>query len=277
MRILIQLTRIGLGGLMGLGCLVACLPAPRLTPPIVLPAATPSPPALVAPTATPPTSGWDELFPGFEWREMRILMEDGFEERLSVFRMAPAHNRFRVLYSPAQPEYVSAWDSAARLVFNAGFFDENNVALGLLVMDGQTFGQSYSGLGGMFQVTGDGTPRVRSLVAEPYQPGEALEQAVQGFPMLLRPDGTRYSDTGDARARRTVIAQDAAGNILLIIAPHETFTLAELASWLASNPDLNLTVALNLDGGGSTGYYAGPNNIAPSYVRLPAVVAVYER
>lgn len=259
-----------------LGLLVACAPSSPPTRSLFFPALTSTPSATVIPTATPQLGG-EEVFPGLAWREVRVRLSDGFEERISVFRIDPTLNRFRVLYSPAQPEFISAWDSAARLVFNAGFFDEDNAALGLLVTDGKMFGQTYMGFGGMFQVVSDGTARVRSLVAEPYQPGEALEQAVQGFPMLLRPDGTLYTDTGDARARRTVIGQDVAGNILLVVVPHETFTLAELATWLASDPSLNLMVALNLDGGGSTGYYAGPNNITPSYVRLPAVIAVYGR
>lgn len=266
-----------LGWLVTVGWLVACQASAGPPPPAFF-----SPTVVVTPTPLPTaiphvSSGWTDIFPGMAWREARVVLADGFEERLSLFRLDPALNEFRVLYSPAQPAFISAWDSTARLIFNAGFFDENNAALGLLVSRGQTFGQSFTGFGGMFQVTSDGVARVRSLVAEPYQPGEALEQAVQGFPMLLRPDGTVYADTGDARARRTVIGQDTTGNIVLIIVPHETFTLAELAGWLAAEPDLNLTVALNLDGGGSTGYYAGPNNIVPSYVRLPAVVAVYGR
>jgi hypothetical protein len=242
--------------------LVACKPAPPPTQSSVFSTATPLP-------------AWEEVFPGLTWREVRVVLSNGFEERISLFRIDPALNRFRVLYSPAQPEFVSAWDNTARLVFNAAFFDENNAALGLLVTDGQMFGQSYVDFGGMFQVSSDGTAQVRSLVAEPYQLGETFEQAVQGFPMLLRPDGTLYTDVGDERARRTVIGQDVAGNILLVVVPHETFTLAEMATWLASDPELKLEVALNLDGGSSTGYYAGPNNIVPSYVRLPAVVAVY--
>jgi exopolysaccharide biosynthesis protein len=200
-------------------------------------------------------------------------MSNGWQEQVTVFRLDPTQNQFRVLYAPTQPQYISAWDRNARLVFNAGFFDEANAALGLLVADSQIFGQSYAGYGGMLQVA-DGLARVRWLVDEPYQPGEALEQAVQGFPMLLRPDGTRYADTGDAPARRTVVGQDTEGRILLLIVPRETFTLAALAEWLTTT-NLGLTLALNLDGGGSTGYYAGPNDMTASQVRLPAVVAVY--
>lgn len=258
-----------------LGWLAACRAPALPTRPVFF-----SPTVAITLTPTPTAlqpDGWAEVFPGGWWREARVRLTDGFEDRLSIFRIDPVLNEFRVLYAPAQPAFISAWDSTARLVFNAGFFDDGNAALGLLISQGQTFGQSYTGFGGMFQVSGDGAVRVRSLVAEPYQPGEALEQAVQGFPMLVRPDGTLYAGTGDARARRTVVGQDTLGNIVLVVAPHETFTLAELAIWLVSDPDLKLAVALNLDGGGSTGYYAGPNNITPSYVRLPAVVAVYGR
>jgi uncharacterized protein YigE (DUF2233 family) len=199
----------------------------------------------------------------------------GFEERLTLFRIDPGFFSFRVLYAPGFPRFVAQWDPSAALVFNAGFFDEKDAALGLLVSDGRAYGRSYEGFGGMFAVSG-GTPTIRSLAARPYQPDESLEQAVQGFPMLIYPDGSRFAREDGVRARRTALGQDASGRVHLAIAPHEAFTLAELARWLQAS-DMGLALALNLDGGGSTGYSAGPNDQIDSLVPVPAVVAVYPR
>jgi uncharacterized protein YigE (DUF2233 family) len=200
----------------------------------------------------------------------------GFEERLIVFRIDPAFFSFRVLYTPGLPRRVSEWgaEAGARLAFNAAFFDEKDFAVGLVVSDGQVFGQSYDGFGGMFAVDDRGAPSLRSLAAQPYQPGEPLAQAVQGFPMLIYPDGSAFAKEDATRARRTGLGQDAAGRVYLVVAPHNAFTLAEFAAWLRDS-DLGLTAALNLDGGGSTGYYAGPGDAMDSFTPVPAVVAVY--
>jgi len=117
------------------------------------------------------------------------------------------------------------------------------------------------------------------------------------------------ADADDGRpARRTVVAQDLEGRILLIIAPRGYLSLHELAFFL-SESDLDLDVALNLDGGFSTGLWlradaqsvgpieadvdrasvdvdhASADNATPvahrasadSLVPVPSVISVYHR
>ncbi len=265
-------------------CLAACQALPPLppalssTPAITAPLPEPSnapATALPASAPAPSDSGWRALAPGFERRALVVPFLDlGLAEHVVLFRVDPARHRFRVLYAPGFPGAVAAFDGHARLVFNAGFFDENNVALGLLVSDGQAFGQSFVGFGGMLAVDTFGQLRLQSLRAEPYAPAEALAQAVQGFPMLIQADGTLYTSDDEARARRTALGLDDAGRLVVVIAPDGAFTLAGLARWLYDQ-DLGLTRALNLDGGGSTGYYAGPEDRLDSFTPVPAVIAVY--
>ncbi len=235
-------------------------------------AATAVPPAA---SAAPADSGWVAVEPGFDRRTTGVAFaQPGLLEQVVLFRIDPARYRLRVLYAPGFPRPVAAWDRQARLVFNAGYFDENDAALGLVVSDGFVFGRSYAGFGGMLAIDAGGAARVRSLLAEPYQPGEALSQAVQGFPMLVRPDGTLFADDDGQRARRTAVGQDAEGRLVVVVGTRGAFTLAGLAAWLAE-ADLGLAVALNLDGGSSTGYYAGANDSLDSLAPVPAVVAVY--
>ncbi|MGH2521651.1 MAG: hypothetical protein ACRDH2_04020, partial [Anaerolineales bacterium] len=168
------------------------------SPSPTLPREAPQPPTANA----TPNSTWLPLASGLDRREFAVPFPAlGFEERVIAFRVDPGLYHFRVLYSPGVPGFVSAWDVSARLVFNASFFDEQDAALGLLVSDGRYFGTSYVGFGGMFSVAG-GVPTIRSLITQPYQPGEALEQAVQGFPMLIYPDGSPYAKEDGVRARR---------------------------------------------------------------------------
>jgi len=255
----------------------AAVPQPTPTPPLThLLTYTPS----LLPTSTPaPTdTGWLSTTPGLDRREIAVPFPEGFAERVILFRIDPAFFSFRVLYTPGFPRLVSEWGASAgaRLVFNAGYFDEKSAALGLLVSDGKFFGKSYEGFGGMFAVDASGLPAIRSLAAQPYQPGEALMQAVQNFPLLIYPDGPAYAKEDGARARRTALGQDVEGRLYLIIAPHDAFTLSELGAWLRAS-DLGLTLAVNLDGGGSTGYYAGPGDTVDSITPIPAVVAVYAK
>jgi hypothetical protein len=258
----------------GMSLIAACVGVPGVTP---APLATAGLAATLAPTAQPFDSGWVRVVDGMERRTVDAVFQSlGLAEHVVVFRITPERFSLRVRYAPGLPAFVSAWEPRARLVFNANFFDENDVAQGLLVSDGQYFGQSYDGFGGMLGVDPAGAIRVRSLADEPFQSDEALSQAVQGFPMLIRSGAPPFANEDGARARRTVAGQDADGRLLVILAPVGLFTLTEMAAWL-SGGDFRLVAALNLDGGGSTGYRAGPNDRADSLTPVPAVLAVYDR
>ena len=267
-----QRLRLGIW-ILGFAFLFGCAsPTPLFTP-------APLPAQTQTQTPIPLDTGWLSLSPGLDRREVAARFPSlGFEEGLILFRIDPAFFSFRVLYTPGIPRRVSEWgaEAGARLVFNAAFFDEKDVAVGLVVSDGRVFGKSLEGFGGMFAVDAEGAPSLRSLAAQPYQPSEPLAQAVQGFPMLIYPDGSAFSKEDGARARRTALGQDTAGRVYLVVAPHNAFTLAEFAAWLHDS-DLGLTAALNLDGGGSTGYYARPGDAVDSFTPVPAVVAVYAK
>jgi exopolysaccharide biosynthesis protein len=98
--------------------------------------------------------------------------------------------------------------------------------------------------------------------------------------MLVKPGGELgfgAERENYARARRTVIAQDKEGRILLMVAPQAYFTLHQLSVYLTES-DLDLDIALNLDGGGSTGILvANPREVIPPRVLLPFVILVHAR
>src|SRR5690606_25184890 len=165
---------------------------------------------------------------------------------------------FRAHYRPADALGLSAWRDAlpeAVAFVNANFFDPQGFALGMVVSDGVMSGQSYVNRGGMLQVQ-NGQPRVRSLIAEPYT-GEPLEQAVQAFPMLVLNGQASYNNVNDTYvSRRTVVAQDTSGRILLMATSLLGLTLHDLSAFLAAS-DMQIVNALNLDGVGSTLPYVG--------------------
>ena len=74
-----------------------------------------------------------------------------------------------------------------------------------------------------------------------------------------------------------MIGQDKQGHILFVVAPQGFFTLHQLSVYLTGS-DLNLDIAVNLDGGGSTGILVtNPSEIIPSDRPLPFVILVYPR
>jgi hypothetical protein len=76
---------------------------------------------------------------------------------------------------------------------------------------------------------------------------------------------------------QSIINVRVPGWILLLVTPEGYFTLHQLSVCLTGS-DLNLDIAVNLDGGGSTGILvADPQEVIPSKVLLPFVILVYPR
>lgn len=224
---------------------------------------------------------WQTLSPGLEQRTYLPPPENEVT-KITGLRIDPAYFTFRVHYRPGAPLTIRQWAEVlpgAAAFINANFFDENDNVLGLLVADGQVYGSAYNDRGGTFLLQ-NGQPRVRSNIVEPYA-GELFEQAVQAFPMLMLDGLQSYTDTAQDRfTRRTVIAQDTNGHIVMLVTPLIGLTLLDLSAFLPTT-DMNLVNALNLDGGGSTLMYLNasgtPEYIVTSLDPVPAVLAVYPR
>jgi uncharacterized protein YigE (DUF2233 family) len=258
-------------------------PTPTPTPlpsPTSRPTWTPYPTALPTSTPEPPDTGWQTVQPGIELRQVRVESGD-VAERLTIARLNSNTVRFRVHYDPIAPRPVSGWAERLQplLVVNGGYFTPENETTGLLISDGRIWGTPYGEFAGMLAVTPDDGVSVRWLRDQPYDPGEPLKEALQSFPVLVKPGGVMGfpADADDARpARRTVVAQDYQGRILIIVAPRGTLSLHELARFLAES-DLDLDVALNLDGGYSTGLWLQADGLIvniDSFVPVPSVVSV---
>ena len=250
------------------------------------PAATPAPTATLTslppvPTATPepPDTGWQMLPNGIEVRNISVTAEVGVE-RLTLVRLAPQVFTFHVAYTPGSARLVSEWarQTQAQVVINGGYFTEELLTTGLIVSQGQRYGVSYGDFAGMFAIT-EGEVSLRWLREWPYDPSEALQEAVQSFPVLVKPGGVMGfpADADDGRiARRSVIAQDRQGRLLFISAPRGYLSLHALAVWLTDS-DLEIDIALNLDGGTSTGLWvAGELQEVQidSFTAVPSVITV---
>ncbi|HMO56885.1 MAG TPA: phosphodiester glycosidase family protein [Roseiflexaceae bacterium] len=223
---------------------------------------------------------WQRGNPGVELRQIDWLdPRSGRTTPIIVVRLAPEQLRFRVGYDPTQPRILRAWFLAEQplLAVNAGFFTPSFESTALVVQDGVVSGTSYQGFGGMFSVDADGQIRLRSLRDEPYDSSEVVLQGFQSFPMLVMPGGVVAPIEEDGlTARRTVLAQDRVGHVLVIVSPTAQFSLRGMAEWLVQS-DLEIDRALNLDGGSSTGLILSDGALQAeidSFTPLPLVLLV---
>lgn len=234
---------------------------------------------VAAPTTNPDT-GWEELHPGFERRILHLFDEDGrILEQLYMLRIEPSQYEFQVNYRPGEPQMLTDWqaETGALVVVNGGFFTEEFLATGLIIADGEASGVSYGEFAGMFAVAND-VPEVRWLGERPYSINEPLQHALQSFPMLVKPGGVLgYAEEDSRPNRRTVIGMDENGRILIIVTPWGHFTLHTLSQFL-THSDLNLDIALNLDGGTSSGLIlSDPEEEISGFVPIPSIISIFPR
>ena len=252
-------------------------PIPTLRPTLPLPTLS----HLQADETETPDTGWILGSNGIELRKLRIDLLDR-RASLSIARIDLSQVRLRVGYAPGEPHSLADWaeQSQLLLVVNGGFFDQDFYTTALLISDGVASGSTYEGFGGMLAVAPGGEVTIQPLRDQPYDPAQPLEQAMQSFPMLVFPGGIAPGiEWNSERDRRTALAFDRGGRLLVIVVSSSSFSLNEFADWLRTS-DLDLDRALNLDGGSSTGLYieagAARENIEP-FVRLPIVLIVEPR
>ena len=229
-------------------------------------------------------AGWSLLQPGLERRVIRIYNDQNQHvESVHIWRLDQNYLRMDVAFDET-PMSLETWQrqTNALMVVNGGYYSVENERYfpnGLTIVNGEASRRSYSGFGGMLAINEDWA-ELRWLVQKPYNSYERLQAGLQSFPMLVKPGGELgfgAERENNVSARRTVIGQDKDGRILFIVAPQGYFTLHQLSVYLTES-DLNLDIAVNLDGGGSTGILmANPREIIPSNRSLPFVILVYAR
>jgi uncharacterized protein YigE (DUF2233 family) len=266
---------------LGLSCLLAACSLPIS----ISGAGTPSPGQTTssAEVGSAPLNRWLTLAPGVQLRYEHWKGQSGNEDTLTITRFDPRHITLRVLYQPSDPLFISDWmkqEKQALAVINGGYFNDQDEATGLVISDGHRYGNSYTGFGGMLYVDAQGQIHLRSLSQYPYDPAEQLQEAVQSAPMLVLPGGKRTQFAADASSnRRTVVAFDRQGELLFIVSPDMAFSLDEFDDLLLAS-DLQIDVALNLDGGSSTGLYlnAGHQHVAiDSLSPVPMALVIASR
>lgn len=224
---------------------------------------------------------WETQAPGAEMRYETWKSAGGNTDTVNIARFDLHKVHISIGYQPDQPLYLNNWASktGALAVINGGYFDQQNHPTALLISNGQAYGTTYSGFGGMLAVDAQGNVTLRSLREQPYEAAaEQLQQVTQSSPLLVLNGLRTQFDANAANQRRSVAAIDKQGRLLLIVSPANAFSLDEMADLLVAS-DLSLQTALNLDGGASTGLFvkgAGTreNVNVDSFAQLPIVIII---
>jgi uncharacterized protein YigE (DUF2233 family) len=145
--------------------------------------------------------------------------------------------------------------SHAILSINSSFFDPQAQPLGLIVRNGDTENKLHTGgnlLTGIFTIGRDSHPRIvhRSDLRKPFN---SYLLMLQSGPRLVVGGRATTVKSPNVLSRRSGIAVTKEGEILFFITknrlPGASFQHAQT---MLSHPDLNVTDALNLDGGSSS-------------------------
>ncbi len=181
------------------------------------------------------------------------------EARLRILLPDPAHTRLVVMDNPGNKDFLGDLLRERNCLAgaNGGFFHPDTRPLGLVVSEGQTIHPLVRArlLSGVLVVTED---RLRLLRVGEFSPSASPSQALQSGPFLIDHRKPVSGLNDRKRARRTVVLAGNADRYAVLVTD-SFFTLAELATLLATPGivhELDITRALNLDGGTSSALWA---------------------
>jgi uncharacterized protein YigE (DUF2233 family) len=219
-----------------------------------------------------------QVAPGVEAIETRCVSDEA-QVRVTavVFESGPVTLRVLESTSPGSATLENSLRHAGAVAgVNGGYFHKDFTPVGLVMADGKIIHplERAKLLSGIAGARADGSVAIlRTSAYDPKKSG--FLQAIQCGPMLIEGGKTVPGLESTRLARRTVVATGPGGNVALI---HMTsVSLADAAEILAVPGILDTwrpLQALNLDGGTSTGLWAGDRANLPEIKKVANFLAV---
>jgi len=219
----------------------------------------------------------------FERRE--VAYADGRQVSWILFKLKADIWSWSLANDPSSPKTVSAWRETLKsnLVINGSYFNEDYHPSGYYQEPNSSSSQPWPDLAtqkkpdsysGLLKIR-DGKLEISHLTDKPQAKPAKSEQALLTYPTLLANNQSLVKEDSKKYARRTILAQDAEGTTYLLITETGAVSLYEASQWLATQPE-KLQIAINLDGGPSTGlsYQEGDSNFEVPSVPVPNVITV---
>lgn len=162
-------------------------------------------------------------------------------------------------------------DNKCLSAINAGFYDKKGEALGLFKINGKKTSDIHS------PVTINGyLSSVDGEIVITDEPVENSDWIFQTGPILWQYEKPRIIKmTTDKMSRRSVVVRDVSGNVGFLHFYELTYLtdLPDILKKWATDNNFQLSTAINLDGGGASGFYS-PERTVNELEPLGAVLCV---
>lgn len=225
--------------------------------------------------------GLGEPAPGVEIIETRCVNGDK-SARITALCFNDGDHTLRVIDSPS-PGSASLANTLGHAKalggVNGGYFHKDYRPLGLVISDGKTLHgfERAKLLSGFVGVKQDG--HVSILRSDKYDSGKSqFFQALQCGPMLVENNEVVPGLNDERIARRTIVAKGSHGETALVYI--SSVTLADAARLLAVPSILDTwkpRIAINLDGGSSSGLWASNGVSLAEIARVRNFLAITPR
>ncbi len=214
----------------------------------------------------------ETMTPISDFMERRsVTYNDGRSVTFIIVEVDPNEFKWGLADDSSAPKNVMAWrqELGADLVINGSYFDELMQSTGYYhaagatstrvpwpSRDSQSDELSYTGL---VQIV-DGNLKLFYLPAEPLKESAPDVAAFLTFPTLVAEGKSLIQTDSQKFAHRTILAKDINDVPYIIITESGLPSLYEAAEWLVNQPE-KFAIAVNLDGGPSTGISYADNDI----------------
>ncbi len=211
---------------------------------------------------------WSTLSPGLDVATSPLA--DGF----AAWAVRFDQRRFQtdLAWSATGLEVPGAVPPGFAAVVNGGYFEPDLKPSGLLIDHGREV-HVRSGGSGALVIDGGRLDIVRIHDLD----AGTRASVVQAWPFLIEPGGANGIRGDDGkRSRRSAVALDALGRGIFVVVPQDGVTLLDLMRLCRS---VGAVVAVNLDGGPSTGFALGmpPGWMTPSETPVSNALVVRPR
>jgi hypothetical protein len=204
-----------------------------------------------APAAVPGEFEWRMIGQGFEVADLPAVVDGQAVDHILLARIDPNRFRFSVRNAAAGDKNLDEWMTqlGAALVVNGSFFGPDGEPATPLLSDGTLLGpKAYDAKSGAF-VASAAFVGVRDLAQQDWRTAfHDVDNAMVSYPLLLANGSSRVTRSSRWLANRSFVAQDKAGRVIIGTTKDGYFSLDRLANFLL-DAHLDLTIALNLDGG----------------------------
>ncbi|MBU2566560.1 phosphodiester glycosidase family protein [Patescibacteria group bacterium] len=213
-----------------------------------------------------------------------VVYSDGRVVNFLVVNLSDDNWYWDFANEPYNAMNVSDWRTHlyADIVINGAYFAEDMQPTGYYKMSGELVGSrswpateiqdDKNGYTGMVKVTNGDLSLVYLPDSHQSEPGYD-DAVLLTFPTLIANGENQITEDSKKFAHRTILAQDDSGESYIILTESGLPSLYEAAEWLKEQPE-NFEIAINLDGGNSTGisYSFNDDTLDVSSVPVPNVI-----